>query len=329
MTQQIINVGTAPNDGQGDPIRTAFIKTNDNFGQLYSRVQSSPPPTFVGSVGDQAGMYAYDPTYFYYCFADYDGSSIIWAELTQIGNVSATQIVYGNSSVTMSSPGANVAISVNGTSNVAVFNNTSMKMSGIISASGNIIGANITTSGIVSATGNVTGNYFIGNGSQLTGVQGLYGNANVAAYLPTYTGKLYPVDIYTNGYFYANGDPFAGGGGGNSNYTNANVAAFLPTYTGNLAGGNLSVTGNIVALGSATVNQGITGNLTGTTNGIHNGLVYSIDIRDLSFDFGYITANTYTNPMQYLFAVTSAGNLDMGTVTAPASIYIDIGTLSY
>ena len=146
MTQQIINVGTAPNDGQGDPIRTAFIKTNDNFGQLYSRVQSSPPPTFVGSVGDQAGMYAYDPTYFYYCFADYDGSSIIWAELTQIGNVSATQIVYGNSSVTMSSPGANVAISVNGTSNVAVFNNTSMKKSGIISASGNIIGANITTS---------------------------------------------------------------------------------------------------------------------------------------------------------------------------------------
>lgn len=36
MTQQIINVGSAPNDGLGDPIRTAFIKTNDNFTELYA-----------------------------------------------------------------------------------------------------------------------------------------------------------------------------------------------------------------------------------------------------------------------------------------------------
>jgi hypothetical protein len=37
-------------------------------------------------------------------------------------------------------------------------------------SSGNIAGGNITTAGLVSATGNVTGNYFIGNGSQLTGI---------------------------------------------------------------------------------------------------------------------------------------------------------------
>jgi hypothetical protein len=29
-------------------------------------------------VGDVAGMYAYDATYFYYCYQDYDGSSDIW-----------------------------------------------------------------------------------------------------------------------------------------------------------------------------------------------------------------------------------------------------------
>lgn len=29
---------------------------------------------------------------------------------------------------------------------------------------------NVTAAGIMSATGNITGNYFIGNGSQLTGV---------------------------------------------------------------------------------------------------------------------------------------------------------------
>ncbi len=37
MAQQLINVGAAPNDGTGDPIRTAYIKCNDNFTELYGR----------------------------------------------------------------------------------------------------------------------------------------------------------------------------------------------------------------------------------------------------------------------------------------------------
>jgi hypothetical protein len=36
VTQQIINVGTAPNNGTGDPARTAFQKCNDNFTELYA-----------------------------------------------------------------------------------------------------------------------------------------------------------------------------------------------------------------------------------------------------------------------------------------------------
>jgi hypothetical protein len=36
MTQEIINVGAVPNDGEGDPLRTAFQKINNNFTQLYS-----------------------------------------------------------------------------------------------------------------------------------------------------------------------------------------------------------------------------------------------------------------------------------------------------
>jgi hypothetical protein len=78
MTQQVINVGTSPNDGLGDPIRTAYIKCNDNFSELYSRVQVTAPTSPVGVVGDRAGMYTYDGTYFYVCTANYDGSSDIW-----------------------------------------------------------------------------------------------------------------------------------------------------------------------------------------------------------------------------------------------------------
>ena len=90
MARQVINIGTAPNDGTGDPLRTAYDKCNDNFSELYSRLQSIPPGTAVGSVGDTAGMIAVgtDPTdvasfgKFYYCFQDYDGSSEIWSVVT-------------------------------------------------------------------------------------------------------------------------------------------------------------------------------------------------------------------------------------------------------
>lgn len=35
MGQEIINVGTTSNDGTGDPLRTANIKINNNFSELY------------------------------------------------------------------------------------------------------------------------------------------------------------------------------------------------------------------------------------------------------------------------------------------------------
>jgi hypothetical protein len=50
MTQQIINTGTA-DKGNGDPIRTAFTKVNDNFTELFNHVSAgvvvdtAPPST--------------------------------------------------------------------------------------------------------------------------------------------------------------------------------------------------------------------------------------------------------------------------------------------
>lgn len=34
-TQIVINYGAAPNDGTGDPLRTAFIKTDNNFSNIW------------------------------------------------------------------------------------------------------------------------------------------------------------------------------------------------------------------------------------------------------------------------------------------------------
>jgi hypothetical protein len=36
MTQEIINIGAQANDGEGDPLRTAFAKINNNFTQLFA-----------------------------------------------------------------------------------------------------------------------------------------------------------------------------------------------------------------------------------------------------------------------------------------------------
>lgn len=40
MTQQIINVGVA-DKGNGDPLRTAFVKANNNFTELYNLVSNT------------------------------------------------------------------------------------------------------------------------------------------------------------------------------------------------------------------------------------------------------------------------------------------------
>jgi len=57
----------------------------------------------------------------------------------------------------------------------------------------------VTYGNTISVAGNITGNYILGNGSQLTGLSATYSNANVASYLPTYTGNI-AGNIVKNGY---------------------------------------------------------------------------------------------------------------------------------
>ena len=130
MAIEIINVGSAPNDGQGDPVRTAYIKTNNNFTELNARAQTTPPATLLGVAGDVAGMYASDSNDFYFCFQDYDGSSIIWAVLNTSGNVAVTSISSGTSNVSIATFSGPVTVGVGGVANVAVFANTGASVTG-------------------------------------------------------------------------------------------------------------------------------------------------------------------------------------------------------
>ena len=97
----------------------------------------------------------------------------------------------GNSNITIAATGGNAVVAVGGTANVAVFANTGEYVNGVVVASGNVRGGNFNTTGQISATGNITANsasFFIGNGSQLTGVVAsasgfpvVAGTSNIAA----------------------------------------------------------------------------------------------------------------------------------------------------
>lgn len=51
MAKQTINIGSIANDGTGDPIRTAFDKTNQNFTELYNTLGASVITTNGTNVG--------------------------------------------------------------------------------------------------------------------------------------------------------------------------------------------------------------------------------------------------------------------------------------
>jgi hypothetical protein len=52
-TQEIINIGTLPNDGEGDPLRVAFAKINNNFSNLFSTFVNTSDSYSVGNTAGQ------------------------------------------------------------------------------------------------------------------------------------------------------------------------------------------------------------------------------------------------------------------------------------
>ena len=57
MARQNINVGTAANDGTGDPLRTAFTKVNSNFTELYNAgyITANSLPTNISELTNDVG----------------------------------------------------------------------------------------------------------------------------------------------------------------------------------------------------------------------------------------------------------------------------------
>jgi hypothetical protein len=194
-SQYFIDMGIVSSTYDGTAAGANVFKPNDGY--LYVAGNSITGP--VGS-GANIGNLILGAT---------NGQIITW-----LGNTSTANIV-----TVTSNTGFAVTGVVSASGNVTGGN---VLTAGLMSSTGNAIHGNILTAGLISATANITASYFVGNGSQLTGISagsssnisngtsnvsitasggnvtvGVGGTANVATF--TSSGMSAPVLAATNG----------------------------------------------------------------------------------------------------------------------------------
>jgi hypothetical protein len=174
------------------------------------------------------------------------------------GTAAVSEIANGTSNVAVVSSGGNVTVGVGGTSNIVVFATTGQFVTGLISA-----------------TGNITGNYILGNGSQLTGIDATSiqnGTANVRTFLngnvtTSASGTANVLNVTSTGTI-TTGTASVSGNVTAGNVSATNLTGTLATaaqtnitsvgtlgalsVTGNVQGGNLGTVGLISATGAIT-----------------------------------------------------------------------------
>ena len=221
---------TAPDNQTWKTNSTNWIPTQfgDNYlVQVYAGAANISNPQTAGTKLFGAGSGSDDTWFFDYQSGvlNFNGATIPTAIGTGTANtiyvvgyryvgefgVDTTFISNGTSNVNIASSNANVTISVNGTSNVAVFSNTGAYITGAVSASGNITGSNI-----------LSNNYYYANGTPVP--PGITYTANTApptSPAPKVTDQWYDtasdvlyqyIDDGTNDYWVDTTSPaFAGG----------------------------------------------------------------------------------------------------------------------
>ena len=295
MAQQIINVGTAPNDGLGDPLRTAFTKTNNNFSQLFAT-------SGVSGIAN--------------------GSSNVNIPQAN-GNVVISSAGTANV-ITVTGTGINVVGTLN-SSGLATLSNLSVTgtiiSTGTIQSLADVTAVTVTASGNLSAnnaviTNNISAGLFTGNGAGLTGVIAA-GNVGAATQLTNGTTTMnIPV---------ANGNMIGNVGGVINIFTLSTSGlgiSGIVSVSGNVTGGNIqtgglvSATGNIIGnyiLGNGACLSGVLTSVANITNGTSNVTVVSSG--------GNIAVGVSGNANVTVFS--STGQFVQGTISASGNIQGD------
>ena len=245
MSQELINVGEAPNDGAGDPLRVAFIKTNNNFSTLFAT------GGITGIANGTSNLQI--PT----------ANGAIRMAVANVANVvvvtSGGMNVTGNTAVTGTATLGNAAIS-----GTVVANGTIQSLGAVtavtVTASGNLVGGNLNiinqvrtsdllvTGNIINAELNVTGNLVA---NKLTSLGGI-----TAAGFNTANGEISATgaNLTISGFSAVNG-----------NITGTGSLLSITGFSANsgrlTVSGNANVAGNIIApffIGNGSQLTGVT-----------------------------------------------------------------------
>jgi len=351
-TQQVINYGATANDGQGDPLRTAFIKTDENFDNIWLagpagsnvRITNNTigvidtngnlilSPNGVGVIQTNNNVvpranrtydlgsanlqyrtvYANSATFQTVGVAgdlSVSGNLTVQGNIIQVGNIVTETLTIQLANAATTANAANGAgITVGASDNIATL---------LYNSASNVWTTNIG----VSATGNVTAPYFIGNGSQLTGITSSYGNSNVTTLLGNLgsnvisgTGNITTTANISGGNILGNGRQLTGIV---SSYGNANVVANLSALgtnpistTGNVSAGNISASGNVSG-------AYVKGNGSELTN-----LPAPTVTQDITSN-GAMSIMTYDGVIKYVNYATvepSSGNIAGGNISAIGNV---------
>jgi hypothetical protein len=248
---------------------------------------------------------------------------------TFIGNTAQANVVtLVNSAGFM--PGANVTYSLGSSSrqwkDLWVSNSTiyiggsplTVTANGVLTVNGNPVLTSNTNS-TVSTTGNITGNYFFGNGSQLTGLAATYSNSNVASYLPTYSGDI-AANIVKNGNTWTFGNDGNLSVPGSINFTSS--PAGVISGVSSISTGTLTASGNVTILGNLTVNGNattiFTNNLIVNDNIIYLANANPANSLDIGFA-GHFTSNIYQHTGLVRQASSNSWKLFSNVIAEPGN----------
>jgi hypothetical protein len=282
MTQYVINIGAIPNDGTGDPLRTAFNETNLNFDQVFaagpvlSNIQIANntilttnvngnlvlAPNGIGVVQSNVNIVPNTANIRNLGSATRRWSTVYAQYLDVSANLNiAGNIVYNgdltvDGNLTVQGNIIQVGNIVTETLTIQLANAAST--ANAANGSGITVGANDniatllfsnvanawTTNIGISSIGNITAPYFVGNGSLLTGLAASYGNSNVVTLLAGFgSNTVSTTGNISGGYLFGNGSLLTGLA---ATYGNANVVAY----------GESGWAGNIVPNGNAVYSLG-------------------------------------------------------------------------
>tara|TARA_B110000495_G_scaffold163386_1_gene148632 strand:+ start:298 stop:1002 length:705 start_codon:yes stop_codon:yes gene_type:complete len=183
MTVQTINIGTLANDGSGDDLREAFIKTNQNFADLDLRSPENTTVTNLGNVGE--GLY-YQKA----------GAELQFKKLVQGANITLTSSTNG---VTINALGGLQQLNVvSDSGSIQLADGQTLNIQGGTGAntslSGNILTVNTTTELSTDASPVLTANLDAG-GNNLTNGGTITASSFNGTFNGNITGLVHGIDI--------------------------------------------------------------------------------------------------------------------------------------